>query len=87
MANALVDEAKHIFSVDQNLTFTERALSVVGGLALAAVAAKPRPNMWLSLAALVAGSALAIRGATGYCAVKALADGGGQTGRLPPSGR
>ena len=71
MANAVLDEAKHLFSGSTNLSFTERSLSVVGGLALAAVAAKPRPNKLLSLAALVAGAALAIRGATGYCAVKA----------------
>ena len=43
--------------------------------ALAALAAKPRPNMFLSLAALVVGSALAIRGATGHCAVKAMVTG------------
>ncbi len=55
-----------------NLTFKERSLSVVGGLALAAVAAKPRPNMWLSLVVLAAGSLLAYRGATGYCGAKAM---------------
>jgi uncharacterized membrane protein len=88
MANALVDEAKHIFSGEQNMSFTERSLSVVGGLALAAAAAKPRPNMWLSLLALVAGSALAIRGATGHCPVKALSSrGAAPAGELPPAGR
>jgi uncharacterized membrane protein len=87
MANALVDEAKHIFSGEQNMSFTERAISVVGGLALAAAAAKPRPNMLLGLAALVAGSALAIRGATGHCPVKAISSGGGHYGELPPAGR
>ena len=76
MANAVLDEAKNLFSANQNLSMTERSLSVVGGLALAAIAAKPRPNMWLSLAMLVAGSALAIRGASGHCAVKAIATGG-----------
>ncbi len=54
-----------------NLSMGERSLSVVVGLALAAAAAQPRPNKLLSLAALVAGGALAYRGATGYCAVKA----------------
>ena len=73
------DEARHIFSGESNLTTTERALSIVGGLALAAIAAKPRPNMILSLLALLAGSALAIRGATGHCAAKALMDGGERT--------
>ncbi len=76
MPNLIVDEAKHLFSGEPNMSTTERAISVVGGLALAAAAAKPRPNMWLSLVALIAGSALAIRGATGHCPVKALKDGG-----------
>lgn len=76
MANAVLDEAKHLLSGDGNLSFTERSLSIVGGLALAAVAAQPRPNKILSVVALAAGAALAIRGATGYCAVKAaVADG------------
>jgi uncharacterized membrane protein len=81
MPNLTIDEAKHLFSGSPNLSMTERSLSVVGGLALAAMAAKPRPNMWLSLAMLVAGSALAIRGASGHCAVKAIATGGGETPR------
>lgn len=51
---------------DVNLSFTERAVSVALGLTLAAAAAQPRPNKVLSLLALVAGSALAIRGATGH---------------------
>jgi len=75
MPNAVTDQAKHLFSGSQNLSMTERSLSVVGGLALAAIAAKPRPNMFLSVAALAIGSALAIRGATGHCAVKALVTG------------
>jgi uncharacterized membrane protein len=79
MPNMIVDEAKHIFSTEPNLSMTERAVCVVGGLALAAAAAKPRPNMWLSLAVLVAGSALAIRGATGHCAIKAALEGGSKT--------
>ena len=61
-----------IFDGDKNLSFTERAISVVLGLGLAAAAAQPRPNKLLSLAALAAGSALAIRGATGHCAAKSL---------------
>jgi uncharacterized membrane protein len=55
----------------KNLSMTERTLSVIGGLGLAAAAVQPRPNKWLSLAALIAGSMLAMRGATGHCAVKA----------------
>lgn len=57
------------------LGMPERALSVVGGLALAAVAAKPRPNRLLSLMALAAGSFLAYRGATGTCPIRAAIDG------------
>lgn len=47
------------------LGFAERALSVVFGLGLAAVAARPRPNVALGAIALAAGSYLAWRGATG----------------------
>ena len=54
------------FQRDVNLSFTERAVSVALGLGLAAAAAQPRPNKVLSVLALVAGSALAIRGATGH---------------------
>ncbi|RZK97523.1 MAG: DUF2892 domain-containing protein [Methylobacterium sp.] len=54
---------------------TETARSVVVlGLGIAAAAAQPRPNKWLSLAALVVGAGLAIRGATGHCAVKAVTE-------------
>lgn len=49
----------------QNLSLTERAISVAIGLGLAASATRPRPNPWLSVAALIGGSYLAIRGATG----------------------
>jgi len=71
MSNYMTDAAESLFSGEQNLSTTERALSVVGGLVLAATAAQPRPNKLLSLLALIAGSMLAIRGATGHCAVKA----------------
>lgn len=67
MTNQMV---RNIFSLHQNLTTTERAVSVVLGLGLAAAAAQPRPNKFLSLAALIAGAALAIRGATGHCSMK-----------------
>ncbi|KQO57000.1 MULTISPECIES: DUF2892 domain-containing protein [unclassified Methylobacterium] len=59
-----------IFEGETNLSTTERAVSVVLGLGIAAAAAQPRPNKWLSLAALVVGAGLAIRGATGHCPVK-----------------
>ncbi|RVU13876.1 YgaP family membrane protein [Methylobacterium oryzihabitans] len=69
MANDLIHD---VFSGEPNLSTKERAISVVIGLGLAAAAAQPRPNKWLSLAALIGGSLLAIRGATGHCAAKAL---------------
>ncbi|MGU3539279.1 YgaP family membrane protein [Methylobacterium sp. A54F] len=71
MANDMIHD---IFSGEQNLTTTERAVSVVLGLGIAAAAAQPRPNKFLSLAALIIGAGLAIRGATGHCAMKAAAD-------------
>jgi hypothetical protein len=49
----------------QNLSTKERVISAILGLGLAAAATKPRPNPWLSVAALISGSYLAIRGATG----------------------
>lgn len=83
----VMEEAQHLFSTETNLSMTERTLSVVGGLALAALAAKPRPNKILSLLVLLAGSALAIRGATGHCAAKALVEGGETGGRVGYGGR
>lgn len=50
---------------------TERAISTGIGLFLTAAAATPRPNKVLSLLALAGGVALAYRGATGHCAIKA----------------
>ena len=54
-----------------HLEMPERMISVAAGLALAAAAAKPRPNMLLSVLALGAGVFLAYRGATGYCPARA----------------
>jgi uncharacterized membrane protein len=54
-----------VITTRRQLGFGERALSVVLGLGLAAVAARPRPNMALSAIALAVGSYLAWRGATG----------------------
>lgn len=71
MANQMIPD---IFSGEQNLSTTERAVSVALGLGIAAAAAQPRPNMWLSLAALVVGVGLAVRGATGHCPMKATSD-------------
>ena len=53
------------------LSMTERAISTGIGLFLAAAAATPRPNKVLSLLALAGGAALAYRGASGYCPLKA----------------
>jgi hypothetical protein len=72
MATQMINEMAHdIFSGEPNLTTTERAVSVALGLGIAAAAAQPRPNKLLSLAALVVGVGLALRGATGHCAMKA----------------
>lgn len=72
MANQMTSDLIHdIFSGEPNLTTTERAISVAIGLGMAAAAAQPRPNKLLSLAALVVGVGLALRGATGHCAMKA----------------
>ena len=54
-----------------HIEMPERVISVMAGLALAAAAAKPRPNVVLSMLALGAGVFLAYRGATGYCPARA----------------
>jgi len=70
--------AMSLFEGSPNLSFNERAISVVMGLGLAAAGAKPRPNPLLNVAALIGGAYLAYRGATGHCPVKAaIADAGG----------
>ena len=61
-----------VITTAPQLGLAERALSVVFGLGLAAVAARPRPNKALSVIALLAGSYLAWRGATGRDPVKAV---------------
>jgi threonine/homoserine/homoserine lactone efflux protein len=58
-------------SHEPNLTTGERAVYILGGLGLAAMAAKPRPNPLLNALALAGGAYLAWRGAEGYCPVKA----------------
>lgn len=59
------------FEGSTNLSFNERAISLVAGLGLAAAAVKPRPNPLLNVLALVGGAVLALRGATGHCPIKA----------------
>lgn len=73
------DMIEDVFSDEQNLSMTERAVSVALGLGIAAAAAQPRPNPWLSLVALAIGVGLAARGATGHCPFKAIAGGGDQS--------
>jgi uncharacterized membrane protein len=71
-----------LFEGTPNLSFNERAISVVGGLGLAAAAAKPRPNPLLNILALLGGAYLAYRGATGYCPAKAAIEGSGGFDRI-----
>ena len=73
-----MSSAMSLFEGSPNLSFNERAISVVIGLGLAAAGAKPRPNPLLNVAALVGGGYLAYRGMTGHCPMKAaIADAGG----------
>ena len=65
MPNAL-----SMFAGSQNLSMKERAISVIAGLGLAAAATRPRPNPLLNVVALLGGTYLAVRGATGRCPVK-----------------
>ncbi len=74
--------ALSVFEGDHNLSFNERAISVVAGLGLAAVGAKPRPNPLLNILALAGGAVLAIRGATGHCPIKAALVGPGGNARV-----
>lgn len=71
-----------LFEGPPNLGFQERAISVVAGLALAAAAAKPRPNPILNILALTGGAYLAFRGATGHCPIKQAIDGPAASGRI-----
>lgn len=76
MARSLVDSIGRAMSGPQNLTFSERILSIVFGLGLAASAVKPRRNPLVNLVALAGGSYLALRGAYGHCPVKQAFDDG-----------
>lgn len=55
---------------NRNLSLTERGISALVGLGLAAAGTRPRPNPLLNVLALAGGSYLALRAATGYCPVK-----------------
>jgi uncharacterized membrane protein len=63
-------QSLQFFNGPQNLSFKERAISVVLGLGLAAAGVKPRPNPVLNVLALAGGAYLAIRGATGRDPIK-----------------
>ena len=65
----------NVLSGSPELSASERTVSVIVGLMIAAAGAKPRPNVLLNIAALGAGSYLAYRGATGYCPIKAALTG------------
>ena len=71
-----------VFGGETNLSLTERGVSLVLGLGLAAAGAQPRPNPLLNVAALMGGASLAMRGATGQCPVKAALTGGGSRGQV-----
>ena len=73
------------FEGPTNLSFNERAISVVAGLGLAAAGAKPRPNPILNIAALVGGAYLAYRGAMGHCPIKAAIESSGGMDRIAES--
>ena len=70
------------FEGTPNLSFNERAVSVIAGLGLAAAAAKPRPNPLLNILALAGGAYLAYRGATGHCPMKAAIEESGGFDRI-----
>ena len=72
----MADALGHIFDGEKNMSMGERAASVVVALGIAAAAAR-KPSA-LGLVARAAGSALALRGAYGYCPVKAALGHDGQ---------
>ena len=73
-------------SADPTMSPGGRTLSVLAGLALAAASLRPRPNPVLSILALVTGSYLAYRGATGTCPItEAIEEHFGEL--EPPRGR
>ena len=74
------------FEGARNLSFNERAISVIVGLGLAAAAARPRPNPLLNVLALAGGVVLALRGASGHCPIKAAIEGSGGLDRIAGGG-
>ena len=72
-----------LFEGQPNLSMTQRAMYVAGGLGLAAAGAKPRPNPLLNVLAIAAGSYLAWSGYEGRCPVEAALLDDHKTPRLP----
>lgn len=86
MADALSDLYHRAFGGQTNLSFGERAASV--GFGLAAAAAGLRRGGFLGALMGIAGGALALRGASGHCALKAALQQGDFRPMLPgTSGR
>jgi hypothetical protein len=52
MANMIAQAYDHMTHGSAELSMTERGISLVAGLALAAAGAKPRPNVLLNVLAL-----------------------------------
>jgi len=75
MANAVTEMYDTAFGGEKNLSLTERGASVVFGLALAAAGLNVKGAMGALMG--VAGGALALRGASGHCPIKAAIDGDG----------
>ena len=71
-----------VFGGEPNLSWGERAFSVVLGLGIAAAGAKPRPNPLLNVLALAGGAFLALRGASGRCPLKAALESSGSAPRI-----
>jgi uncharacterized membrane protein len=73
MANVVSDMYETAFGGEKNLSMTERGASVVFGLALAAAGLNVKGAAGALMG--VAGGALALRGASGHCPVKAAIEG------------
>lgn len=79
MANSITHSLGNALSGPVNLSTTERALYIMGGLGLAAAGAKPRPNPLLNVLALAGGAYIAWSGYVGHCPVKAMITDQGET--------
>ena len=73
MANAVTDMYDAAFGGEKNLSLTERGASVVFGLVLAAAGLNVKGAAGALMG--IAGGALALRGASGHCPVKAAIEG------------